>query len=278
MQNLGDGTFAHSGSLAVRAAVDAGVNGTAVAANIAAFRLGRRLVAEPAGPGAPAADADEYRFGVTDERPASVDVPGLHDDLAGYQDSRYAARFRERVDRVRAREAEVTCATALGDAVAVNLHKLMAYKDEYEVARLSLDPGVAERIAADFGAGARVHYRLHPPILQTLGLKHKLSLGPWMRPVFRALVAMRRLRGTGLDPFGFAAVRRTERRLVADYESTVGALLDGLSADNHELAVRIAALPDIVRGYEEIKLGNVARYRTEKTELMREFADVRTPA
>ncbi|WP_432844092.1 indolepyruvate ferredoxin oxidoreductase family protein [Dactylosporangium sp. CA-092794] len=244
------------------------LNGTAVDANIAAFRRGRRLVAEPGDAG-----ADPRTFGVTSERPASVDCDRLRDDLAAYQNARYAERFLDRVRRVRAREAEVTGSTALGDAVAVNLHKLMAYKDEYEVARLSLDPQLGGTITDAFGEGARVRYRLHPPMLRALGLRHKISLGPWMRPVFRVLIAMRHLRGTRLDPFGFAAVRRTERELVGDYQSAVDVLLDGLTADNHELAVRIATLPDLVRGYEDIKLRNVERYRSRKAELLREFAN-----
>jgi indolepyruvate ferredoxin oxidoreductase len=127
-------------------------------------------------------------------------------------------------------------------------------------------------VRAQFGDGARYSYRLHPPVLRALGLKHKVSLGPWFRPAFATLVAMRRLRGTALDPFGYTEVRRTERALIAEYREVVDQLLTGLTAGNHDLAVEIAALPDMVRGYEHIKLANVRAYREKLAELRAEFA------
>src|SRR5690606_11554396 len=118
-----------------------------------------------------------------------------------YQDRRYAARYADDVERVRAAEERaVPGSTELAEAVARNLHKLMAYKDEYEVARLSLDPALAAEVEARFGAGARYAWKLHPPVLRALGLQRKITLGRWATPVFRLLRAMRRLRGTPLDP------------------------------------------------------------------------------
>jgi indolepyruvate ferredoxin oxidoreductase len=108
-------------------------------------------------------------------------------------------------------------------------------------------------------------------------MKRKISLGPWFRPAFATLVAMRRLRGTALDPFGRTEVRRTERALVAEYRAVVDTLLAGLTEGNHELAVQIAALPDMVRGYEEIKLATVRTYHETLAELRAQFAASASP-
>jgi len=133
-------------------------------------------------------------------------------------------------------------------------------------------------VRAQFGEGARYQYRLHPPVLRALGAKHKISLGPWFRPAFATLVAMRRLRGTALDPFGHTEVRRTERALIAEYRQVIGQLLTGLTEANHDLAVEIAALPDLIRGYEDIKLANVRRYHEKLTELRAGFTAETSPS
>jgi indolepyruvate ferredoxin oxidoreductase len=149
----------------------------------------------------------------------------------------------------------------------VNLFALMAYKDEYEVARLSLDPSFDELVAEQYGPDARLSYRLHPPLLRALGLRRKISLGPWFRPGFRLLVAARRLRGTAFDPFGYAQVRRVERQLVAEYMTVIDSLATRFATLDEQLAVQIAELPDVVRGYEQIKLAAVATYRERLDEL-----------
>src|SRR5207248_6609709 len=110
---------------------------------------------------------------------------------------------------------------------------------------------------------------LQPPLLRALGLKRKLALGPWVVGLFRALRATRRLRGTPLDPFGYARVRRTERALIGEYRRAVAEALATLSPDSYERAVQLAELPDQVRGYEEIKLASVARFRAELERLRR---------
>jgi indolepyruvate ferredoxin oxidoreductase len=241
------------------------LNGVAAEANIAAFRQGRLSVSGPApAPEEPAPGQTSLAALL------AVRVP----ELAAYQDAAYASAYAEFVERVRAREAAVTGGEAgdlLARTVAANLFKLAAYKDEYEVARLSLDPALTRQIAEQFGSGARYAYRLHPPVLRSLGMGSKVSLGPWFRPAFRSLVAMRRLRGTPFDPFGRTEVRRLERALVAEYRDVITRLADGLTAGNHALAVEIAGLPDMVRGYEEIKLGNAAAYRERMAELLAEF-------
>ncbi len=247
------------------------LNGVAVDANVRAFRAGR-TVDEAAAPAAFAEDAvapAERRF---------ADVLALRiSELTAFQDRACADEYAGFVERVRAREAAVTGGDTLAGTVAENLYKLTAYKDEYEVARLSLDPALDAAVRAQFGDGARYQYRLHPPVLRALGLRHKVSLGPWFRPAFGALVAMRRLRGTRLDPFGRTEVRRTERALITEYREVVDQLLAGLAPGNHELAVQIAALPDMVRGYEDVKLATVRAYHEKLAELRAEFAAAAAP-
>ena len=114
---------------------------------------------------------------------------------------------------------------------------------------------------------------LHPPLLRALGLERKLKLGPWFRPAFGALRGMRRLRGTPLDPFALPEVRRVERALIGEYRDLVGRSLEKLAPDTHSRVAEIAALPDVVRGYEDIKLRNVERYRSEAEKLERELRE-----
>ena len=254
------------------------LNGVAVEANVQAFRRGRQAVADPdalaavlAPPPAPPAPvppaaALDLAAGVRAEPGSELArLVGIRvAELVAYQDARYAARYAADVERVRAAEdAAVPGSTALAEAVARNLHKLMAYKDEYEVARLSLDPALAAEVEARFGVGARATHQLHPPVLRALGMRRKIGLGPWATPAFRVLRTMRRLRGTRLDPFGLAHVRRVERELVAEYREVLDGLLADLAPETHARAIEVAGLPDLVRGYEDIKLESVARYREQ---------------
>jgi indolepyruvate ferredoxin oxidoreductase len=248
------------------------LNGVAVDANLRAFRAGRTVGEATAPAVASAEDA------VAPAERQLADVLALRvSELTAFQDQACADEYAGFVERVRAREAAVTGGDALARTVAEHLYKLTAYKDEYEVARLSLDPALDAAVRAQFGDGARYQYRLHPPVLRALGLRHKVSLGPWFRPAFATLVAMRRLRGTRLDPFGRTEVRRTERALITEYREVVDQLLAGLTAGNHELAVQIAALPDMVRGYEDVKLATVRAYREKLAALRAEFAAAAAP-
>jgi indolepyruvate ferredoxin oxidoreductase len=131
------------------------------------------------------------------------------------------------------------------------------------VARLHLKTDVAAMLAEEFPGGAKVHYKLHPPMLRAMGLKRKLTLGTWFDPAFRALHAMRGLRGTVLDPFGRAEVRRVERALIGEYRALLERAITGLAKETYDRAVTVAELPDVIRGYEEIKLHNVARFREQ---------------
>jgi indolepyruvate ferredoxin oxidoreductase len=139
----------------------------------------------------------------------------------------------------------------------------MAYKDEYEVARLHLLGPKPE---------GRVKYLLHPPLLRAMGLKRKLRIPAWlMRPGFRALRSMKGLRGTPVDPFRYAEVRRVERKLIGEYQDLVEHALVHLDPATHSTVAEIAGLPDIIRGYEHIKLANVERFRAEAERLTREL-------
>jgi indolepyruvate ferredoxin oxidoreductase len=152
---------------------------------------------------------------------------------------------------------------ALTGAVARNLHRLMAIKDEYEVARLLLRPEARSAAAAIAGRGARVTWRLHPPVLRALGMHRKLALGAWARPALAVLRSSRRVRGRWLDPFGHTRLRRLERALVPEYVAAVDELIARLGADTLHDAVAIAELPDQVRGYEDLKLRRIEEYRRQ---------------
>ena len=264
------------------------LNGVAVEKNLQAFRYGRLFQADPARVtrllGEPVLSADEVRerqlailgadaaaYAEMHERcrdmgEESRRLLGLRiAELIRYQDAAYARKYVDAVVAVWEKERALgTGSEALTQAAARYLHKLMAYKDEYEVARLLLKGEWAERVRATF-VEPKVKFNLHPPLLRERGLKNKLELGAWFRPVLGMLVPMRRVRGTAWDVFGRAEVRRVERELVAWYRELLGELSAGLTAENHKLAVSIACAPDRIRGYERIKLDNVR--------VTREFVD-----
>jgi indolepyruvate ferredoxin oxidoreductase len=228
------------------------LNGVAVGANVAAFRAGRRAAVEVVS-GAAADTAGESAEGLVDRLAA---------DLGGYQSARYAQRFRDVVAR-----AEAVGSAEFTEAVALHLHKLMAYKDEYEVARLLLAPEARAAAEAVAGPDARVTWNLHPPALRALGMQRKLRLGRWATPLFVGLRAGRRLRGTPFDAFGWASLRRLERTLRDEYIAAVDTLVAALGPSPHPErlaeAVAIASLPDRVRGYEHLKRERAEAYRTE---------------
>ena len=134
----------------------------------------------------------------------------------------------------------------------------MAYKDEYEVARLLVDKAFDDQVAETFAQPRRMVYHLHPPLLRRLGVRRKLAFGPWVRPFLRLLAKGKRLRGSALDPFGWLAARREERELVEWYLAILDTLLDQLDADTVEIATQIADAPRAIRGYEDVKRRAVA--------------------
>ena len=259
------------------------LNGAAVEKNLTAFAWGRALVVAPDEverltraadpvrvPPEPSDAERELIDGVAPEegelrRLLEVRVP----ELAAYQDLRYAARFVDFLRRVRDAEGE---GTELSEAVARGLFKLMAYKDEYEVARLHLDAAERARLGREFGDDVKISFNLHPPLLRALGLKRKLKLGGWFVPAFRVMRAMRHLRGTWLDPVGQTRVRRDERRLIGEYQELVEEALARLSPATRATVLELCELPDVVRGYEEIKLRNVTLFRKRGQALRRRLS------
>ena len=281
------------------------LNGVQVDQNLQAFRYGRLFVAEP-GRVRPLVERPRPTFEM--ERAAALAClsrkhartyvslleRGAHLDeesrrmlairiaeLMDYQSPRYPVRYVDFVLKVAAREQETAEGrTEITHAVIRQLYKLMAYKDEYEVARLHLKPTLRDEAWSLFSDPRRMVYHLHPPFLRALGLKRKLALGPGFTPVLRLLHRMRRLRGTRLDVFGYAGVRREERELIPWYMATVEAVLAHLDSETYPVAVEIAELPDAIRGYEEIKHNNVAAAKAKAGKLMEGLAEakVRTAA
>ena len=254
------------------------LNGVAVAANTAAFRWGRVAVADPAAFAA-ATGADAGSDAAADPVPdVGLDLGELSGptrrlvavraaQLVGYQDRRTAARYLADLRRVWRAERALGDDTAFSEAVARGLHKLTAYKDEYEVARLLTDPAFAARVAAEVPGGRQLRYRLHPPMLKALGWDRKIALGAWAEPALRVLARGKGLRGTALDPFGRTAIRRLERELRDSYRAMVLRLADELTPSSYPTAVAAAAAAELVRGYEDVKLAGVRRYRDRLAEL-----------
>jgi indolepyruvate ferredoxin oxidoreductase len=196
--------------------------------------------------------------------------------LVQYQNEAYAVRYREFVARVREREQAVKPgATALTEAVAKNLYKLMAYKDEYEVARLYSDGEFRAKLAATFAGDYQLRFHLAPPIfnrgLDEQGRPRKTTFGPWMLRAFGLLARFKGLRGSWLDPFGRLPDRREERALIQDYRALIEELLAGLASANHAVATECAELPDQVRGYGPVKSKSVAEYRQRRESLLHRF-------
>jgi indolepyruvate ferredoxin oxidoreductase len=283
------GAAFQTGALAISAAsLERAIelNGVAVHRNVQAFRRGRQLVADPAAVHAaiaatrpavvvaePSTAAQQLAEGVEGVSPELRNLVARRaDELIAYQNLSYATEFIDTLQQVRAAEATLG-GEELTAAVAQNLFKLMAYKDEYEVARLALDPQFAADIAAQFGSDAKVYRRFQPPTLRAMGMHDKMSIGRWGTPAFHLLKGMRRLRGTAADPFGRTRVRKLERALITEYRELLNrltsAIVDGrLSASDLPKAAALAALPDMVRGYESVKTASVDRYRTAMAEMV----------
>jgi Indolepyruvate ferredoxin oxidoreductase, alpha and beta subunits len=195
--------------------------------------------------------------------------------LTEYQDAAYARRYSGLVAKVRAAEnLKAPGSTALTEAVARYAFKLMAYKDEYEVARLYTSGEFQRRLQQQFEGDYTLHFHLAPPLLakkDAQGRLVKREYGPWMFTAFRWLAKLRFLRGTALDPFGRTAERRMERQLVEDYFATVERLLARLDAGNLELATRIASIPEQIRGYGHVKEAHLHRARAREAELLQDW-------
>ncbi len=249
------------------------INGVAIDANIAAFRWGRASVgakrdfdkaveAATSRPDVVPAPVPMHLFegsALTGEIRQLAERRAAH--LVEYQGDRVAERYLKTLDKVWEAERRLGERTEFSLAVAHGLHKFIAYKDEYEVARLLTDPVLVAKAQAEVPAGERMTYKLHPPMLRAMGMGKKIGLRPSSHGMLRATARGRRLRGTAFDVFGYAKVRKIERALRDHYELMVGELANALRDDNYDTAVAAAAAADLVRGYEHVKLGNVGRYR-----------------
>ena len=192
--------------------------------------------------------------------------------LTDYQNAAYANRYKALVDKVRAVEQQKSPGfTSLTEAVARYAFKLMAYKDEYEVARLYTSGDFEKRIRETFDGDFKLHFNLAPPLFakkDAEGHLRKSEYGAWVFGAFKLLTKLRGLRGTAFDVFGYTAERRGERRLIADYASTIDTLLATLDHDNHALAVEIASIPEHIRGYGHVKERHLAAALTRQEQLM----------
>jgi indolepyruvate ferredoxin oxidoreductase len=254
------------------------LNGEAVAMNLAAFHWGRRAALDPAAIAAlmrPAPEARDENRRLSESFDEMVERRVAF--LTSYQNAAYAARYRARVERAKAVEAaEAPGRCGLAEAVARYLFKLMAYKDEYEVARLYTDGTFLKQVASEIG-GENLHFEFHlaPPLLAradpATGEPRKMSFGPWMMRVFKLLAKLKVLRGTPFDIFGYSKERVTERKLIADYEAMLDNVLARLTPENHALAVGLAAVPEKIRGFGPVKARHLAAAKADEAALLEQF-------
>jgi indolepyruvate ferredoxin oxidoreductase len=260
------------------------LNGEAVPMNLAAFRFGRRAAHDAAAvealiKPAPEAASDARRISQSFDEVVARRVAFLTD----YQNAAYAARYRTLVDKVRAAEAaKAGGKTGLAEAVARYLFKLMAYKDEYEVARLYAAPSFLAQVKNEVaGESLTLKFHLAPPLLArkdpVTGVARKMTFGPWLLPAFRLLAKFKGLRGTPLDIFGYTEERRTERRLIADYETLLGEIVAKLTPDNHALAVGLAAIPEKIRGFGHVKARHLVAAKADEAALLEQFRSGQAP-
>jgi indolepyruvate ferredoxin oxidoreductase len=256
------------------------LNGAAVESNKQAFLWGRRAAHDRRAVEAAVAAAnpppESHRLATSLEETVARRV----EFLTGYQNAAYGARYKALVERVaRAEQDRTPGMHGLAEAAARYYFKLLAYKDEYEVARLYTDGSFKKQIEAQFEGDYRLEFNLAPPLWAVkdpvTGHLRKRAYGGWVMTAFRLLAKLRGLRGTAFDIFGYSADRRTERQLIADYERTIEEVLAALSHDTHGLAVDIASIPEQIRGYGHIKEAHLARAKAREAELM---AALRSPA
>jgi indolepyruvate ferredoxin oxidoreductase len=258
------------------------LNGAAVPMNQAAFAWGRQA----------ALDLAQVRAAAGLNRPATVVLmpertPSLETligdrktRLAAYQNAAYAARFERFVREIAATEKERTGSDRLAREVAVSLYKLMAYKDEYEVARLYVETGFFERIASQFEGDYKLRFHLAPPLFSkrdAQGHLVKKPYGPWIATAYKWLAKAKALRGSPLDIFGYTAERRDERSAIGEFEALMRQVAQQLTAERSAVALALARLPQSVRGYGHVKEHNAEAARTRQQQLLAELAAPRPP-
>ncbi|MSP96821.1 MAG: indolepyruvate ferredoxin oxidoreductase family protein [Betaproteobacteria bacterium] len=257
------------------------LNGVAVEFNRSSFVWGRRAVLDPERVRRAATPADVIPISQHFSRTLDELIERRVKLLTAYQDAAYAERYAGLVARVRRIEAETVGGEKLAEAVARYFAKLMAYKDEYEVARLYSDGEFGKKIATMFEGDYKLVFHLAPPLLTradpNTGEPKKLQFGAWMMAAFGLLAKFKGLRGTALDIFGRTGERRMERQQIVEYERTIDELIGKLSHDNHAVAVQIASLPESIRGFGHIKANSAADARAKQNELLLRFRSPATP-
>jgi indolepyruvate ferredoxin oxidoreductase len=248
------------------------LNGVSIPFNKAAFNWGRTAAHDLASVSRLTAPAKVIEF----KRSQSLDdvVKRRVELLTAYQNAAYAAQYHGFVEMVRAEEAKLGKGTRLTEAVARYFYKLMAYKDEYEVARLYTDPAFKEKIAGMFEGDIKLKFHLAPPLMakhDKEGHLVKQEFGPWMMKAFGVLAKLKGLRGTPLDVFGYTAERKMERGLVKQYRQNVEALLPKLTADNLAQAVAIASIPEEIRGFGHVKERHLKAAKEKEASLLAAF-------
>jgi len=254
------------------------LNGTAVPMNLGAFRWGRRAAHDRAAVEKLLAPAENVVPFARLPRTLDEIVASRSKHLAAYQDAALARRYTAFVERVRTVE-EKTGLNGLAEAVARNYAKLLSYKDEYEVARLYAETAFAASIDKQFEGDYRLKFHLAPPLFASRDPKTghllKQEFGSWILPVFKLLARLKGLRNTAFDPFGYTAERKLERALIGQYESLVDELLGALTPANHALAVKLASVPDDIRGYGHVKDAHLEKAKRKEADLLAQW---RNPA
>jgi indolepyruvate ferredoxin oxidoreductase len=261
-------------SEAVNKAIE--LNGAAVKMNQVAFLWGRRAAVDLA--------AVERLIAPKVDVAATAEISHTLEEtvarrvtfLTGYQDAAYAEKYRSLVERVKQAETLRTKGlTGFSEAVARYYFKLLAYKDEYEVARLYADPAFMQKIKSQFEGDYKLHFHLAPPLLAKrdpgTGELRKAEYGTWVFTAFKLLAKLRGLRGTAFDVFGYTQERRMERQLIGEYEATIDELVGNLGSDNHALAVKIASIPEEIRGYGHVKERNLGIAKAKQADLLAAF-------
>ena len=253
------------------------LNGVAVETNLRIIRWGRLAAHNPTLVTKVLAETHGATAGPAADETIDQRIARRAAFLTDYQDTAYARRYQDLVALALAAEKEKAKGRkGFAEAVARNAFKLMAYKDEYEVERLYTDSAFLRRLNEQFDGDYKLQFHLAPPLLSrrdpVTGNIKKRDFGPWMMRAFKVLARLRGLRGGAFDIFGYQAERRAERQLIADYEGLVRGLSAKLDGDNHDIAVELADLPSLIRGYGHVKTAAIEKAKAKEAELLTAFA------
>ena len=248
------------------------LNGVAVEFNKNAFLLGRRFANQP-----------ELVESLLPQESSSTDTEFTLDQviedrfqrLVAYQSAGYAQRYLDQIEKVRSVDRDPEAGDSLTHTVAQQLFKLMAYKDEYEVARLHSDDAFLTKLDAQFTGNYSIRFHLAPPLLSkanpNTGKVKKYEFGPWLMPVFRILAKLKWLRGTRWDVFALTSERRQEREDLVRYQVDLAEVCDRLAPDNYRAAQQLMNLPEKLRGYGHVKSRNREALLAARSQLLSEF-------